>query len=362
MDKVVLINSKQGISPMDLNAPSPLGRVSDVVSESASSDLTPNTAFRNFGVVLAGTGGCGINLTRPFANDARLSKVGFFDTSTTNSRVGEMVFLVTDGSGSGSHRAENAREIEKVIPQIDEQYTGTGDVAIVCFSLSGGSGSVLGPLMLREYARKGMRVIAVCVADTSSVIASKNTYNTLKTLASIANNNNLVIPTILLSNDEAESRGRVDTQAMILMDSVIALLTAEVYEVDRNDRLNWVDSRKAVGTGPGLRIIGVSGDDINLDDRIVLGLGSDEIVDSLMILQSSPDDVSDKPLPLARLKKTGYYSVPNGANRLVGWVSSDISSIEKIIDHVEKTQNAAAAQKHASVDRLKTEGSDDLIL
>lgn len=119
---------------MDVYAPEPSGKSNDVISPSSKADPHHSAAT----VTVVGCGGCGINLSRPHLNNKSIEGVKYFDTSMTNSRSGESVFIVTNGSGSGSDRSKNARDIESIIPQIPEQDMGTSDVAIIQFSLSGG--------------------------------------------------------------------------------------------------------------------------------------------------------------------------------------------------------------------------------
>lgn len=362
MEKVIHISLKQGTSPMDLTAPTPTPQTQFETPAVAVSDQPVFDAANPsaVSVTIAGCGGCGINLVRAFKSDSRPSRILFFDTSMTNSRPGESVFIVTNGSGSGSNRAENVRDIERVIPQLSDVEVGKSDVAIVVFSLGGGSGSVIGPLLIRDYARRGMRVIGVAVADTSHLVGAKNTLNTLKTLTAIAKNNELYLPMIILSNDHASSRGQVDHNAVTLMNDLVDILTSPVYEVDRNDRLNWISPTKVVQTTTGLKLMSLKSEGTKIDDKLVLGTGSQEMVDGLLILQASPEDVISDPLPPARLKKTGFHQ--GTSKRIVGAVSSDISSVDSVIDYVEKMQNLEKAQKHSTVDRLSVSGGDDLIL
>ena len=280
----------------------------------------------------------------------------------TNTRYGETANVLTSGSGSGSNRAENAKSIERTIPQLSEEDLGLGDVAIVICSLSGGSGSVISPLLIREYARRGVRVVGVAVADTSYSVGAKNTLNTLKTLTSVCKNNDLYLPLILVSNDHASTRKAVDECVVALVSDLIDLLTKPVYEVDRNDRLNWLNPSKVVSTSSGIKLMSLISEKKTIDAKIVLGTESEEMVDSLLILQSAPDEavMAKAKLTPARLKKMGFYN--EAYSQIVGKVTSDVTPIENIINQVERAQQADASQKHASVDRLSSDGDDDLVL
>lgn len=309
-------------------------------------------------ITIAGCGGCGMNLARAFAT-SKHANVLYFDTSMANSRVGESVNVLCNSSGSGSNRAENARDIERAIPQLPDNELGIANVAIVIYSLAGGSGSVIGPLMTREYLRRGMRVIGVIVAEASSSVGAKNTLNTLKTLTAIAKNNEYYMPFVVLSNDEARGRQAVDEAAIVTINDIIELLTKPVFEIDRNDRLNFLNPTKIVNSQPGMKLLTIDSDKSVPDPKALLGRESTEMVDSLLILQNSGSDL-DVPLPPARLKKTGFH-VQSGRT-IIARVSSDISSIDTIINTVEKMQNSDNAQKHQTLSRLQTQDSDDLFL
>lgn len=356
MEKVVRISVEKGNSNMDITAPEPSGR--QVLK--GQEDLMEVKAFENnsgVSVTVIGCGGAGLNQARPFKEKVNTI---FFDTSSTNIRAGEKVKILANGSGSGSNRAENAREIEGSVGKLSDSDVGLADASIVMFSLAGGTGSVSGPLMIRELSRRGSRVIGVAIADTSSSTGAKNTNNTLKTLSAIAKNNDIYLPMIIVSNDNAQTRGEVDKTITTLVTALIGILTRPVYEVDRNDRLNWLNPKKVVDTTPGIKLITFDCEGMQINDEIVFGTGSEEMVDSLLVLQNTPDDILKKPLPLARLKKTGFY-VDEFIN-IVGKVSSDISSVNQIIVQIDKMFDVTKSQKHSTIDRLSVDGDEDLIL
>lgn len=358
---------------MDLNAPTPNEnptkksntKTSFSQVEEHDTVVTQSTPKPDVSVTMVGCGGMGMNASRFFRNHTSLNKTLYFDTSMNNSRPGEDVYIIGSGNGSGSLRAENAREIDRQVPQIPDDHLGIADVAIVVFSLSGGTGSTLGPIMIREYAKRGVRPIGVVVADTTSAVGAKNTLNTLKTLTAIAKNNDIYLPLIVLTNDEAPTRQTVNDSAVNLMNALIDTLTKPVFEVDCNDRLNWINPTKVTGSSNGLKIMSFISDKNPVNEKVVLGIKSTEMVDSLLILHSAPDEPmrDNTPIPLARLKKEGFYHEPH--HPIIAKVSSDITCINAIIDKVEKMQHQEKAQKHQSVDRLSLSddnNGDDLIL
>lgn len=350
---------------MDMYAPDPSGQTANLnpnpVTPKDASMLDPKNPSV-VKVTLAGCGGCGINLVRPHKSSNLLYSAKYFDTSMTNSRSGEQVYVVTNGSGSGGHRAENAREIESALPRISDEDLGKADVAVVFFSASGGSGAVLGSLMLREYARRGVRVIAVVVTDSSYAVGASNTLKTLKTLTAVAKANGIYLPLILLSNDNSSGRRGVDEACAQTISNLIDMLAQPVFEVDRNDRLNWINPTKVVQTEPGIRLMSFVTDQPQNYPDAVLGADSQEMVDALLILQNQLDEQTREPLtlPPARLKKTGFYVEKH--RRIIGKVSSDISAVEAVIDRIDHMKNLDQSQKHQSISRLADSSNEEVYL
>ena len=132
---------------MDLTAPTPSTPSERPVKKttpapvSTTEENTTMSVSENYSAVsvtIAGCGGAGLNLARAWKPSKQADNVLYFDTSMTNSRHGEDVYVIGEGNGSGSRRAENARDIERLIPQITDKELGLTDVAIVMFSLGGG--------------------------------------------------------------------------------------------------------------------------------------------------------------------------------------------------------------------------------
>jgi hypothetical protein len=345
---------------VDLRAPDPV----NTSSQSAPAIIAqPERAQPSVvKVTIAACGGCGMNLGRMFAGGKAEATVLNFDTSMANSRYEERVNVVTNGNGSGSIRSENARDIERVVSAFTNEEIGLADVGIVISSCAGGSGSVIAPVIARDYARRGMRVVMIVVTDTSSTIAAKNTINTLKTMSAIANNAGLYLPAIILSNDTPKGRTGVDKAVQVLVGDLIELLTKPLYEVDRNDRLNFIDPLKVVGAKPGLKLMQLVSEQTPDDPQIIIGQDSPEIVDSLLIIQNSGEEsLPGIELPMSRMKKVGFHQ--ENSRAIVGKVTGDIKAVDSVIDAVERVQNIDQAQNYGQVDRLNTPaGAGDLFL
>jgi len=308
-------------------------------------------------ILLAACGGCGINLAGRFSNIKENLIIKELDTSRGNSKFNDKLIIVGDGHGSGSNRAMHARDIESAIPQIDHLFAEKPDVVIVPFSLSGGSGNVIATYLIKEAARQKIIPIAIAIVDTSSSIEAKNTYNALKTLSAVAKQAEIGLPMLIASNDLG-TRATVDDAIINNVGAIVKILRRNVTEVDKRDRLNWIDPHKLVGTAPGLKIMSFTSDNSLGDSSVLIGAESKEMNDSVLVVQRQEDFAKDHVLPLTRLKKIGVLQ--SDGSRLVGRVSSDISQINLIIDNAEQMANTTKAQKHETIDRLGGDTNGDI--
>ena len=115
----------------------------------------------------------------------------FIDTSSSNVKKGmneDNVYILPNLDSSGKKRDENHLEISNVIKEVLVKHKPL-DFNIVLFSLSGGSGSVIAPLLISELLSRNIPVIAVCIGSDESVLTANNTLKTLKSLEVIAKKN-----------------------------------------------------------------------------------------------------------------------------------------------------------------------------
>lgn len=209
---------------------------------------------------LWGCGGCGINLVKPFYHTADTPHsanlvLTLVDTSESNTRgldneaLGEIVYRIPDVDGSGKVRAENAAVISQHIEQILLTQKPL-DFNIVVFSASGGSGSVFGPLLMQAIAQQGYPVIGVVVGTTESLITTRNSLNTLKSLYVISQRLNQ--PLSIWYGDNQLGRTANDDNARAVISILSILSSGTIQEIDSEDIRNWIRVDKTAGALPGL--------------------------------------------------------------------------------------------------------------
>ena len=144
-------------------------------------------------VTLYGAGGCGINIAKRFYDaqpQVGVADLSFCFADTSRSNISAELdpkdcYVLPDVDGSGKIRKENYQAITQVIQQIPINFA-PGDLNIVIFSASGGSGSTMGPLIVRELLKEGHPTVAIVVGSFESYITANNTMNTIKSLDSIS--------------------------------------------------------------------------------------------------------------------------------------------------------------------------------
>lgn len=198
-------------------------------------------------VTIYGAGGCGINIATMFQEYnkgdgyARLTPV-YLDTSRSNIKDGvpdSQCFILPDMDGSGKVRAENAGEISSHISKVLDSHK-PSKFNIVVFSTGGGTGSVFGPLLARELARRAIPQVLVVVSEADSAIAAQNALGTYKTLESIYRSVNEPLVVSWHKNSTDTPRPVVDENVYDIINKLAVLSSGQNRELDSRDLNNWV--------------------------------------------------------------------------------------------------------------------------
>ena len=104
-------------------------------------------------------------------------------------------------SGAGKNRASLLKDIQWKLDK-SGVYNEFGDINIFIFSMSGGSGSVIAPLLIREAGKRGKRIIAIGIVDACSETDCFNSINTIRTLEAFAKDEKIYIPSMIFNNVE----------------------------------------------------------------------------------------------------------------------------------------------------------------
>lgn len=254
-------------------------------------------------MVIYGCGGAGVNATLPYHNvDAEPGqaeiRTGFVDTSRSNLRDGindDDIFILEDVDGSGKIRSENHQQISGIIKQVLVKIE-PGDFNVVVFSASGGSGSVIGPLLMGELLSRGINVVCVVIGSDESIITCENTLKTLKSLEGQARKHN--VPVLMYYEHNNRKRSEVDAAIRLVIGSLAVLSSRRNRAFDTADLTNWVYFNKATVVKPQLAMFDVYGSNEQVDKE------KDPI--ALISLYRDEDDEHSSLVP--EYSATGYFT------------------------------------------------------
>lgn len=284
---------------------------------------------------LYGAGGAGINCISVF-NDVKPLQgcanilTSYIDTSRSNLKHDfreEDCFIFKDKDGSGKIRKENHKDISDSIKKILLEQK-PGDFNIVVSSASGGSGSVIAPLLVAELLRRGDNVIYCLIGSAECTITATNTLNTLKSLDSIADNLDIPVIVYYQQNDHETPRSQIDKNVRYAIACISNLVSKENTGLDTMDISNWVRFTYSTGIESQLGLLDIFTDIESPND----------VTDPIAIasLYNDPDQPKIKVVP--EYSCVGYFPTPTeGYDQLHFVISTDnIKSIYSNIDDVVK--------------------------
>ena len=261
-------------------------------------------------VTVYGVGGAGINQLRLALPDL-VGRVSYarIDTSRANLQHDEQAIII-GGGGSGLVRSLNVEATVKALAGLPDENLGLSDVNIVLFSLSGGSGSVIGPLLIGDITRRKKLVIALTIASTQSEKHTKNTLQTLQSLRKVTENSSLYLPITIFNNSSQGGPAAVDRAFPYKLARLVDLLTAPTFEIDKNDRQHWLNVPKTLEQPlVGLRLLYVTTSNNGVKEIPSAEIWPDapgHIYDSLLSISTAQYQVENK--PRARVSFEGRYT------------------------------------------------------
>lgn len=215
---------------------------------------------------LYGCGGFGINIAATFETAAGVVEPGYaeafpcyVDTSRSNLKPNinpEHVFLLEDVDGSGKVRKENHQQISRTVKSIVQKHE-PKDLNVVIYSASGGSGSVIGPLIQKELLERGETVVAVVVGSDESIITARNTLNTLKSLEAIAEKTQAPAVVYFEHNEREIKRSEIDARCREVIGSLSILASRQNAEMDSRDIANWAYFNRSTSVASRLALFHV---------------------------------------------------------------------------------------------------------
>lgn len=229
--------------------------------------MTQSTSTKG-DITIYGLGGAGCNIASMFEPLRNSSEPGmatvnpvYVDTSDSNMKPGmdpKSFFRFEDPNGdeevdgSGGIRVTNAELIHHQIPRMLEQFR-PGYATIVISSASGGSGSVISPMVVRELVERGTKLLVVItIGDDATNTRIQNTLNTIAGFEIICEETASTIPLAYFENTAKKQRVDVDSEVFELVGKLAALFSRENAELDTMDLVHFLSIDKSTSYEPHL--------------------------------------------------------------------------------------------------------------
>lgn len=199
-------------------------------------------------VLIIGCGGFGVNMVAAAIEENIIDELGnaeylLIDGSDSNMRnlpsLNEHFWKVPNIDGAGKKRAKGAPQyvdyIAENLARIPE-----ADMYIITYSLSGGSGSVIGPELNRQLMASGKNCVNLVLATDDSKEDVKNTFNTLTGLAN--NVRTLERPIhFMIEESSSGTRSEVNTAILGHLSAIGSICGLDHHGLDSTDISSWLD-------------------------------------------------------------------------------------------------------------------------
>lgn len=201
-------------------------------------------------ITIYASGGAGTNIASRLEKHRGKTNPGFaivdpvyIDTSKSNlinkEIPGDAIYHFSGLDGAGQVRREHAATVKERVKEILLKHV-PGDLAIVLHSGSGGSGSVIGPLVAAETLAREIPTLVIMVGDASTRLYAENTLNTIKSYEAISKSTGAPVVMALQMNTSESPRAAVDTEVEYLVEALAALFSRENSELDSQDLFNFL--------------------------------------------------------------------------------------------------------------------------
>lgn len=186
-------------------------------------------------------GGTGINITNKFIKEGKnfpfIDKIVGIDTSSANPVTDGLydIELLEGAQGSGGNKKEHGAKYPDFVKQVMAKHE-PNKLNIVIYSTAGGTGSGVGPYIVRYLLQKKLPVLSIIVGDCTTV---NEQNNTLGTLGSLYNQCKLGVPVVFsyLENKAELTQGEVNTRAVGVIDNALMHFNLD------NERIDYADIR-----------------------------------------------------------------------------------------------------------------------
>lgn len=285
-------------------------------------------------------GGTGVNIAKQI-NDLNID-ICYIDTSKSNLKTidSDNVFLLEDFDGAGKHRATTYEGFKNLAEDVLIRFKPSAHLNVVISSLSGGSGSIIAPLLTKELNKNNYNTIVIGIDSRHSFIEIDNTIKTLKTYKSISDS---ISKCISLYYVENSSRKQADAESINFINLLSLLIDKHnTEEFDISDLSNFINFNKVTDNEANVSIIEVHPNEVIVPEK------NTTIVSSIL-LTTDKNTTIEKVIP-------EYLSVcvvtdPNYRNKDIR-VDNILGKLPIIVDSLDKS--IKEHQDNKKINKFKT--------
>ena len=257
--------------------------------------MNPN-AFKTLRVYACG--GTGVNLASKFAKLIKdpalgmcIHDIAYMDTSLSNIRHSDVnedsVYHFEGKDGSGKLRAMNYEEVVKKAPEFMSAFRPSEDINIIVSSASGGSGSTIGQVIAAHLLERDLPFVVLLVGSTYSERELINTTKVLQGYENMSSKHNRPIIVHYLENNEINSSGENDRQALDFMTLISLLFSGHHKSLDSADLRNFMDYTTVTSYPAKLICMDFYSDkvDIHKGEKVytMVSLGVDRVAPDILV-------------------------------------------------------------------------------
>jgi hypothetical protein len=210
-------------------------------------------------VVIYSCGGAGTNIAKQISDlDC---DINYIDTSTSNLKgvKSDNILVLENIDGAGKDRSKTYDHFKNVAEDVLIKFKPSSSLNIVISSLSGGSGSIIAPMITKELIQKGLNTIVIGVDSKHSVIELNNTIKTLKTYKSISDSSNKSISMFYIENSNRKESDQKAIWFITLMSLLVNKTKTE--EFDTTDLTNFLNFERVTDNVSSVTILEVNGNE-----------------------------------------------------------------------------------------------------
>lgn len=193
-------------------------------------------------------GGGAINITKDLndwtnqmgLSDLRISRLDTSDKNITNNMSQSSIFLLKGADGSGKQRDHNARPVLAAMDQILAKHQ-PEDYNIVVYTAGGGSGSVIGPLLVAELLKRKATVMAIVIGTIGDETQAANSVGTIKSMSSLQSAAKRPLIFSYFEVNQNHSQDDVDLSVRSLIQTLLNMHDSNNTIIDNKDIVNFYD-------------------------------------------------------------------------------------------------------------------------